>query len=264
MSEAVLISRIKEMKCGSKTIPQEYIDCFNDYIEKVINIRVDEELAGKFELGKFKSVNDLVCAYKNLEKVFTKSRQKITDLEAQLAESESESNARYSAWQEEIRECDRLREQLAEKEKEHELLIDQFEEETEKLRKQIKQESDARKRFVEEVKNLKQQLSEKEKKYQDLKEIDDATKESLYASRGYIDEMKSKMWSLEQSQNQTAIAELEKVKKLLKHKGFVLKVKPPITMPTTSMNEYLKEFMILEDDFDRVFDQQIKLLKGEK
>lgn len=64
--------------------------------------------------------------------------------------------------------------------------------------------------------------------------------------------------------NIIAIQELEKVKKMLKHKGFVLKVKPPITMPTTPMNEYLNEFMILEDDFDRIFDQQIKLLKGEK
>ena len=39
----------------------------------------------------------------------------IADLEAKLAESESESNARYSAWQEEIGECDRLRVALAEK-----------------------------------------------------------------------------------------------------------------------------------------------------
>ena len=62
--------------------------------------------------------------------------QKISDLEAKLAESEEE----------------------------HELLIDQFEEETEKLRKQIKQESDARKRFVEEVKELKQQLHDLPKK----------------------------------------------------------------------------------------------------
>lgn len=56
-----------------------------------------------------------------------------------------------------------LEAKLAESEREHELLIDQFEEETEKLRKQIKQESDARKRFVEAVKELKQQLAEKEK-----------------------------------------------------------------------------------------------------
>ena len=56
-----------------------------------------------------------------------------------------------------------LEAKLAECEEEHGLLIDQFEEETEKLRKQIKQESDARKRFVEEVKELKQQLAISEK-----------------------------------------------------------------------------------------------------
>ena len=42
----------------------------------------------------------------------------IADLEAKLAESERESNARYSAWQEEISECDRLRLVLAEKDAE--------------------------------------------------------------------------------------------------------------------------------------------------
>ena len=64
---------------------------------------------------------------------------------------------------EEDRRVADLEAKLADKESEHELLINQFEEETEKLRKQIKQESDARKRFVEEVKKLKQQLAEKEK-----------------------------------------------------------------------------------------------------
>jgi predicted RNase H-like nuclease (RuvC/YqgF family) len=63
--------------------------------------------------------------------------------------------------------------------------------------------------------------------------------------------------------NQTAIAELEKVKKSLKHKGMVLKVKPPIELPTVPGNEYLHEFMISEWDFERIFDQQIKELKGD-
>ena len=66
--------------------------------------------------------------------------QKISDLEAKLAESENN----------------------------HELLIDQFEEETEKLRKQIKQESDARERFVVEVKSLKQKLAEKDEEIKQL------------------------------------------------------------------------------------------------
>ena len=63
-----------------------------------------------------------------------------------------------------------LQKQLEEKDKEHELLINDFEEETENLRKQIKRESDARKRFVKKVEELKQQLSEKEKEIEQYKE----------------------------------------------------------------------------------------------
>ena len=91
MSLAVLNSRIKKMECENKPIPQKYIDCFNDYIKKIINIRVDQEveylndiIADKFELGKFKSVNELIYAYKSLEKEYTKSRQQIAELEEQL------------------------------------------------------------------------------------------------------------------------------------------------------------------------------------
>lgn len=95
MSLAVLNSRIKKMECENKPIPQKYVDCFNDYIKKIINIRVDQEvkylndiIADKFELGKFKSVNELIYAYKSLEKEYTKSRQRIAELEQELAESE--------------------------------------------------------------------------------------------------------------------------------------------------------------------------------
>ena len=91
MSLAVLNSRIKKMECENKPIPQKYIDCFNDYIKNVINTRVDQEIAelnkiiaDKFELGKFKSVNELIYAYKSLEKEYTKSRQRIAELEEQL------------------------------------------------------------------------------------------------------------------------------------------------------------------------------------
>lgn len=93
MSKAVLNSRIKEMKCNGKAIPQEYIVCFNDYIKNIIGTRVDQEIASlnkiiveKFEIGKFKSVNELIYSYKNLEKEFTKSRQKIAELEQELTE----------------------------------------------------------------------------------------------------------------------------------------------------------------------------------
>lgn len=91
MSKVVLNSRIKKMECGGKSIPQEYIVCFNDYIKNVINTRVDQEIAElnkiiakKFELGKFKSVNELIYAYKSLEKEYTKSRQRIAELEERL------------------------------------------------------------------------------------------------------------------------------------------------------------------------------------
>ena len=51
----------------------------------------------------------------------------------------------------------------------HELLIDEFQKEREELCKQIKQESDARERFVEKVKQLKEQLAEKDKEIEELK-----------------------------------------------------------------------------------------------
>ena len=105
---------------------------------------------------------------------------KISNLEAKFAEKERDFDLLMLSKNEEINEwiairddknkvIDRqtdkiqeLKQQLAVSESEHERLIDTFEEETEKLRKQIKRESDARKRFVEEVKKLKQQLAEKE------------------------------------------------------------------------------------------------------
>lgn len=208
---------------------------------------------------------DLQTAYAYIES----QQEKISDLEAKLAESEKESKARYSAWQEEIGESDRLRvvltevrKQLAEKENEHELLINQFEEETENLRKQIKRESDARKRFVEEVKKLKQQLEKKEyainnywqsekNKKEMFREENKKLREQLAEKEEEIEELNKFMsdkadeiedlkerisnkitsaygaelmardtqWHLEkeihelqQLQNQTAIAELEKAK----------------------------------------------------
>lgn len=56
-----------------------------------------------------------------------------------------------------------LEEENKQLEKQHDLLIDEFQEEREKLCKQIKQESDARERFVEKVKQLKKHLAEKDK-----------------------------------------------------------------------------------------------------
>lgn len=48
-------------------------------------------------------------------------------------------------------------------EEQHDLLIDEFQKERENLCKQIKQESDARERFVKKVKQLKEQLAIREK-----------------------------------------------------------------------------------------------------
>lgn len=45
-------------------------------------------------------------------------------------------------------------------------------------------------------------IKELEKKYQDLKEDNDATTESLYASRTYLDKNTSKMWELERENQQ--------------------------------------------------------------
>lgn len=50
----------------------------------------------------------------------------------------------------------------------HDLLIDGFQKERENLCKQIKQESDARERFVEKVKQLKEELAEKDKEIEKL------------------------------------------------------------------------------------------------
>ena len=62
-----------------------------------------------------------------------------------------------------------LKEQLKNEEQSHDLCIKSFEEETDKLRKQIKFESDARKRFVAANKKLKQ--SKKQLAIEKLKEL---------------------------------------------------------------------------------------------
>lgn len=54
-------------------------------------------------------------------------------------------------------------------EEQHNLLIDEFQKQREDLCKQIKQESDARKRFVEKVKQLKERLVEKDKTIEQLR-----------------------------------------------------------------------------------------------
>ena len=54
-------------------------------------------------------------------------------------------------------------------------------------------------------------IKELGKKYQDLKEDNDATTESLYASRTYLDKNTSKMWELEK-ENQQLKEEIKQLK----------------------------------------------------
>lgn len=51
--------------------------------------------------------------------------------------------------------------------------------------------------LMDKISDLEAKLAESEKKYQELKELDDATTESLYASREYLDRLKSEKWALE-------------------------------------------------------------------
>ena len=112
--------------------------------------------------------------------------RKIAELAKKLAESEEKvkvgefwhsaykgKQLEYDIIYEELRKAydknEELKQQLAEKNAEHELLIDDFEKETENLKKQIKQERDARKRFAEAVKELIQELAYKEQEIEDLR-----------------------------------------------------------------------------------------------
>ena len=65
----------------------------------------------------------------------------------------------------------KLEEENKQLEEQHDLLIDEFQKEREKLCKQIKQESDARERFVKKVKQLKEQLDKKDKEIGELKSV---------------------------------------------------------------------------------------------
>ena len=57
-------------------------------------------------------------------------------------------------------------------------------------------------------------IKELEEKYQDLKEDNDATTESLYASRTYLDKNTSKMWVLEKENKQLKQQLAEKDKEI--------------------------------------------------
>ena len=87
-------------------------------------------------------------------------------------------------------------------------------------------------------------------------------KESLYVSRERIDEMKSKMWTLEKSQTQTAIVELEKVKTELNQEIDNANV----LLDPVEYEDYHELLGVIRGyklSVDQI-DQQIKSLKGEE
>ena len=250
MSEAVLISRIKEMKCGSKTIPQEYIDCFNDYIEKVINTRVDEEIAVNFEAGKFKTAKDLVYAYKNLEKAFTKSRQKLADLEAKLAESKEQLIAMNEKSNKIKKESYHIKQQLKESEKFMQANgFKNWKEAQDALNGKFEcifdEKQELWKKIVAENAQLKQQLAEKDKEVQKWK-----NKKVKYIVDNIICD-----------RNQTAIDELEKVRSKIAR----LDVSPDESNRLIpALDNYTNGFHKSRFKIVNILDQQIKSLKGEK
>lgn len=121
--------------------------------------------------------------YDSVYKAYIENCAEVDQLKQQLAESENESNARYSAWQEEIGECDRLRVALTEK--------DQAIESLQEINQSLGQtcNNDAK-----EIERLREQLAEKEK---------EETKRMQDFEKGCQEYYKS---------NQRVIDELEKVK----------------------------------------------------
>lgn len=184
----------------------------NKRLQQVIDKLRDKEFAGETLVNAINAVYEPVYQNKcdeveQLKKQLAEKNElliatkwKVDDLEKQLAESEKESNARYNAWQEEIGECDRLRVALAEKEEYIKYNVPKLIEANEKMSKQLQEE-----------KNRSKKLNHEAQKYY----------EDAYCNG---------------SQNQTAIAELEKV----------------------------KEYWLKHEDIGYYIDQQIKSLKGEK
>ena len=195
----------------------------------------------------------------NFVGVLNEQDQKIADLEAKLAESEKESNARYSAWQEEIGECDRLRVALAEKDQ----AIESLQEINQSLGQTCNNDLKEIERLREQLANTDKLIAEKKKRtairtIEILKSVSSKTYEN--ASDGsehiiawlftpidvketleYINREKFEF----KTENQTAIAELEKVRSEIEFKDKVGYVK--------SRYEVVN-----------YIDQQIKELKGEK
>ena len=89
---ADLEAKLAETEKELEIVCVEYKDKIREYIE--INLEQREEIdklnkiiKEKFELGKFKSIKELLYAYKNLEKEYTKSRQKLAIREQIIKEN---------------------------------------------------------------------------------------------------------------------------------------------------------------------------------
>lgn len=126
------------------------------YLDDLISV-YDNKLNSERLMGIrecFDLLNQQDKHIKELEKIRDEGNQKLENFyNEKIDKLDNDYNRHFD---ELIEENQQLKEQLFNEEQSHDLCIKSFEEETEKLRKQIKTESDARERFVEKVKQLKQ------------------------------------------------------------------------------------------------------------
>lgn len=122
----------------------------------------------------------------------TRQNDKISDLEAKLAESEKDR----LMWQEMYKSADRQNKNICETD------IYPLQEENENYQK-----------LINDICNKHRVVNLKE-----LDEMYQATKESLYASREYLEELKSEKWGLEKAL-ELAVEELDDAKDMLRDCG---------------------------------------------
>ncbi len=104
-------------------------------------------------------LNQQDAIIKELEKIRDKGNQKLENFyNEKIDKLDSDYNKHFN---ELIEENQQLKQQLSDEEKAHDLCIDHFNEECEKLRKQIKFESEARERFKQKNQQLKQSQNQR-------------------------------------------------------------------------------------------------------
>ena len=240
MSKEVLISRIKEMKCGSKTIPQQYIDCFNDYIEKVINTRVDQSINDlKAKLAESeKKIEELKGERLKFYTDDVRRTQVINgvhfDIEQLLVFSEYVEHENWVK-AEKDKELDQLKQQLAEKEQAIENWKTMYESVMQTCNNDAK-----------EIERLREELAEKDAEIERLtKSFANKNNEDLSTTINGVKFTSEQIIALQQvgysaeyDRNQTAIAVLEDLRG----------------------NYYAYDGI----EFLGYIDQQIRVLKGEE